>query len=282
MKTHSNKSEIAQWIIIILIVVNFSYFGYHYAISIQQDYNAKITTLQTDISQLQTELQTRQIEIQNLTTQLIILNHDYESRFGELNQKIGDISVESESFSNIISEVIDSTVSVRTNLGQGSGAIISDNGYVITNYHVIQDARTISVTTYVGDTYDVSIMGYSINSDLALLKINSNKTFDYLEFGNSNNLKAGQKIVALGNPAGLSFTATEGIISSPSRIAQDGLPYIQTDATLNPGNSGGPLINSLGKIVGIVDFKVSGYESLGFAIPSNRVEDVVNEILNGT
>ena len=85
--------------------------------------------------------------------------------------------------------------------------------------------------------------------------------------------------MALGNPAGLSFTATEGIISSPERTLDDGLKYIQTDVTLNPGNSGGPLINSQGKIIGIVNSKISGYEELGFAIPSSRVKDVVDEIV---
>ncbi len=133
--------------------------------------------------------------------------------------------------------------------------------------------------TYDGSTHRISLEGYDVNSDLALLKIRSNETFDYFTFADSDLLKAGQKVVALGNPAGLSFTATEGIISSPSRKAEDGLTYIQTDVTLNPGNSGGPLINSQGKIIGIANFKVSGYEGLGFAIPSNRVEEVIDGIL---
>jgi serine protease Do len=136
------------------------------------------------------------------------------------------------------------------------------------------------VMTYDGDTYGVSLVGYDVKNDIAILRMNSNQTFSFFDFGDSDSLKAGQKVVALGNPAGLSFTATEGIVSSPSRLADDGLYYIQTDVTLNPGNSGGPLINSRGELIGIVDFKVSGYEELGFAIPSNRADDVIGDILD--
>ena len=190
--------------------------------------------------------------------------------------------MESESFSGVISGVIDATVRVLTNVGQGSGAIVSPEGYLVTNYHVIQGARSVSIKTYGGDIYDAGVVGYDVDDDLAILEIDSNETFPYMTFGDSDTLKIGQKVVALGNPLGLSFTATEGIISSPSRLASDGKYYVQTDVTLNPGNSGGPLINSLGEIVGIVDFKISGYEELGFAIPSNRVESIVDGILQGT
>ena len=200
-------------------------------------------------------------------------------QFSQLDQRLGDLSVESEGFSDVISRVIGATVSVNTNVGQGSGAIISSDGLVVTNYHVIQAARRASVTTYSGESYRVSLVGYDAEQDIAVLEIISNESFDYFKFGNSDLLRAGQKVVALGNPAGLSFTATEGIVSSPSRRASDGFDYIQTDVTLNPGNSGGPLINSAGELIGIANFKVAGYQGLGFAIPSNRVKKVVDGIL---
>jgi S1-C subfamily serine protease len=214
-----------------------------------------------------------QFELIELTSKV------YEAQIGKLNQELGDLQVESESFTPIIADVIDSVVSVITDAGQGSGAIITDEGHVITNYHVLQGATRAGVMTDDGTTYSVSLLGYDRVNDIAVLKIRSNETFDYLRFGNSDLVQAGQKVVALGNPAGLSFTATEGIISSPSRIAGDGLAYLQTDVTLNPGNSGGPLINTQGRIIGIVNFKVSGYEGLGFAIPSNRAEDIVDSII---
>jgi S1-C subfamily serine protease len=201
-------------------------------------------------------------------------------QISRLDQRIGDLQVDSDSFSGIISDVIDATVSVNTNVGQGSGAIISEDGYVVTNYHVIKGARRASVTSYSGDVYGIRLIGYDATNDIAVLELVSNESFDYFIFGNSDNIEIGQKVVALGNPLGLSFTATEGIISSPSRVAQDGLTYIQTDVTLNPGNSGGPIIDSNGRLIGIANFKVAGYEGLGFAIPSNRVEDVVREIIN--
>ncbi|MFH1432899.1 MAG: trypsin-like peptidase domain-containing protein [archaeon] len=203
----------------------------------------------------------------------------YKLQIGELGQQITDIAVTSDSFSIVIPDVIDSVVSIVTDTGQGSGAIISSEGLVVTNYHVIRGATRASLMTYDGSSYRVGLVGYDLRNDIAVLNISTGETFQHFDFADSDTLRTGQKVVALGNPVGLSFTATEGIISSPSRLANDGLYYIQTDVTLNPGNSGGPLINSRGEIVGIVDFKVAGYEGLGFAIPANRVEDVVSNIL---
>jgi len=196
-----------------------------------------------------------------------------------MDQQLSDLAVETESFSSIIADVIDSVVSIETDTGLGSGAIFDSTGLVVTNHHVIEDATRATIITYDGERYSVGIVGFSRRHDLAVLQIMANETFSEFDFGNSDRLKAGQKVVALGNPAGLSFTATEGIVSSPLREASDGLEYIQTDVTLNPGNSGGPLIDSSGDLVGLVDFKIGGYEELGFAIPSNRVEDIVMDIL---
>ena len=165
-----------------------------------------------------------------------------------------------------------------TNVGQGSGAIISSDGYVVTNHHVIKGATQATLVDSNGERYTVTLVGSNEAQDLAVLKIVGNKTFEAFEFGDSDKLKAGQKVVALGNPAGLDFTATEGIVSSPNRKAPDGFNYIQTDTTLNPGNSGGPLINSAGELVGIVVFKLDGFEELNFAIPSNRALKVLEEI----
>jgi len=297
--------------VLLIIVTTFIALGHYNINMLRDDYNKQISALNQELNKLNQELdmtkeeyqdlfEDKQKEIDKLSLKIIETNQKiedtneqytaqfqeikdttdiYESQIGKLNQQLSDLVVESESFSKIISEVIDSVVSINTNIGQGSGAIFSSNGYVVTNYHVIQGVRRASVMTYDGDIYSISLVGYDKTNDLAILKIISNETFDYFEFGNSDILKVGQKVVALGNPAGLSFTATEGIISSASRIADDGLDYIQTDVTLNPGNSGGPLINSQGQIIGIANFKVAGYEGLGFAIPSNRVEEVIEKIM---
>ena len=171
-----------------------------------------------------------------------------------------------------------SVVSVSTNLGQGSGVIVNTKGYIVTNLHVISGASTIRATTYSGKTYNVNaIAGYDELADIAVLKINA-PDLKALNFGDSDELKVGEKVIAAGNPAGLAFTVTEGIVSA-FRISQN-IDYIQTDVPINPGNSGGPLINAKAEIVGINNFKIGGFEGLGFAISSNNVESVVNKIIS--
>src|SRR3989344_8970090 len=235
-----NKNNLMQIsIAVVLIIVIIA--GVYSTNQIKKDYESKILGL-TIIFEKSFEEQNKEIE--GLKSKLASTNKDVEESkkqqelsIGELSQKIGDLEVESESFSSVISDKIDAVVSVLTNTGQGSGAIISSEGYVITNYHVIENVKQANIKTYDGEKYNVILVGVDKDEDLALLKIVSNDTFDYFEFGNSDNLKAGQKVVALGNPAGLSFTATEGIISSPSRLI-NGNYFIQTDVTINPGNSG--------------------------------------------
>ncbi|MDD5331424.1 MAG: trypsin-like peptidase domain-containing protein [Candidatus Nanoarchaeia archaeon] len=277
------KQHVIYGLILAIVIIGFTLTGSYQISKIKEDYNSKINNLSVSFDK---KLQDKQSQISNLgeeinktKSQIVEINKEYETQFGELSQKIGDLAVESESFSNIISDVIDATVTVVTNVGQGSGAIISSDGYVVTNYHVIEGASKAGIYTYDGTGYAVKLIGYDAGEDIAVLKMISNNTFNHFEFGDSDSLVAGQKVVALGNPAGLSFTATEGIISSPSRYIS-GDYYIQTDVTINPGNSGGPLINSLGEIIGIVNFKISNYDELGFAIPSNRVEKIVNQIMD--
>lgn len=285
MKTEKNYTQhLIYGIILIVVILNVLLIVNYQLTRVREDYDSQISELKANVANLQKDLSEKQGKIESLSSEITKTSQQieetslkYDLQIGQLNQQISDLSVESEGFSTVISDVIDAVVSVLTNTGQGSGAIISSNGYVVTNYHVIEGARRASVMTYDGNIYSVELIGYDTKNDLAILKIISNETFDYFDFGNSDNLVTGQKVVALGNPAGLSFTATEGIISSPSRTIS-GEQYIQTDVTLNPGNSGGPLINSAGKIIGIVNFKISNYEELGFAIPSNRVEDSIEKI----
>jgi S1-C subfamily serine protease len=290
-KQGGRKQHLAYGSVMLIAIFSLLILGNHYVNQLELDYNEKIASLEREVVILEErfleELEYKQDQLDSLTMdvsesgeKIQELEVATEMQIGELSQQLSDLAVESETFSIVISDVIDSVVSILTNRGQGSGAIISRDGLVVTNYHVIQWARRVSVMTYDGETYGVSLVGYDVRNDLAVLRIDANESFSYFDFGDSDLLKAGQKVVALGNPAGLSFTATEGIISSPSRLADDGFRYIQTDVTLNPGNSGGPLINSQGELIGIVDFKVSGYEELGFAIPSNRAGDVIGKIID--
>jgi serine protease Do len=163
----------------------------------------------------------------------------------------------------------------------GSGFIISQDGYVVTNNHVIAKADEIKVTLQGGDdSIPAEVVGRDPETDLALLKIDTDKKLPVLEFGDSQELDVGQWVVAIGNPFGLDHTVTAGIISAKGRVIGAG-PYdnfLQTDASINPGNSGGPLLNLEGKVVGINTAIVSSGQGIGFAIPSNMAEEVISQL----
>lgn len=173
----------------------------------------------------------------------------------------------------------------KENIASGSGVIISDDGYIITNRHVINNAKEIEVVLNDKRTYSAKILGEDSNSDLALLKIEENK-LPFLKFDNSNNLRVGEWVLAVGNPYNLNSTVTAGIISAKSRkinILNDGgiESFIQTDAAINSGNSGGALINTNGNLIGIntaIQSKTGSFSGYGFAIPSNMAEKIINDL----
>lgn len=178
--------------------------------------------------------------------------------------------------------------------GTGSGVIFKKDGkkaYIITNNHVVEGATKVTISLYNGKTTDAKIIGSDALTDLAVLEISSKGIDKVASFGDSSKLRAGEKVIAIGNPLGLQFsrTVTEGIISGVNRTIEvstsEGkwdMNVLQTDAAINPGNSGGPLINSGGQVIGINSLKISqtGVESLGFAIPSNDVEPIVDQLLD--
>ena len=167
--------------------------------------------------------------------------------------------------------------------GAGSGVIVTNDGYVVTNNHVIEGASKITVTLKSGDSHEATLVGTDSTSDVALLKIDA-KDLQPAVMGDSDQLKVGEKAVAIGNPLGeLGGTVTDGIISALDReITLDGdtMNLLQTNAAINPGNSGGGLFNAYGELVGIVVAKSSGsdVEGLGFAIPINDVKSVVDSL----
>ncbi|MCX6747005.1 MAG: trypsin-like peptidase domain-containing protein [Candidatus Pacearchaeota archaeon] len=183
----------------------------------------------------------------------------------------------SADFSSVIEDSIKSVVTVRTDISQGSGFIIADGGYVVTNAHVMEDAGAAGVITYDGELHSVSIIGEVTEMDIILLQINGD--YEPLELADSDEVQIGEKVIAIGNPLGLQFSVSEGIVSAVHRAGPNELEvYIQTDAALNPGNSGGPLINKKGEVIGINNFKTETGESLGFALESNQLRIVVNKI----
>jgi S1-C subfamily serine protease len=187
-----------------------------------------------------------------------------------------------QDFSAVVEDVVKGVVAVSTSDSIGSGFIASSSGYVITNNHVIAgNEDDIKIVTYDKKTFSAELVGVDETRDLALLKIAEQS--NYLELADSDNLQPGQKVIAIGNPLGLSFTVTEGIISAVDRSGPNGLQeYVQTDVSLNPGNSGGPLIDTKGKVVGINNFKIGGAESIGFALESNAIKNSVNQIAGET
>jgi len=166
----------------------------------------------------------------------------------------------------------------------GSGFIISDDGYILTNHHVIAGADEVKVRLASREEYLAEIIGSDKNSDVALLKIDA-KNLPVLKFGDSNKLKVGEWVLAIGSPFGFDQTVTAGIVSAKGRSLpnENYVPFIQTDVAINPGNSGGPLFNLKGEVIGInsqIYSRTGGFMGLSFAIPIEMAIDVMNQIKN--
>lgn len=166
--------------------------------------------------------------------------------------------------------------------GFGSGFVLSEDGYVVTNAHVVRNAAAISVDLPDGREFDAEIVGTDDRTDVALLKVEAN-SLPTLELGDSDNLKVGQWVLAIGSPFGFEYTATQGIVSALSRSlpTENYVPFIQTDVAVNPGNSGGPLFDLDGKVIGVnsqIFSRSGGYMGLSFAIPINVVNSVAMQL----
>lgn len=262
-----------KWIIgsastvIIIFMITISVFTY--LSFVRQEVNNDV--LNKRIYSLQSSLQ----------SQINLISEDLSSTQSNLEESIQELSSlkasAGEDFSGIYSDSVNSVVIVATDMGQGSGFIIDEEGYVVTNYHVIEGATSAGIYTSEDGPYDVRRIGVNPDLDVALLKIEGN--FDKLDFGNSNQVDVGEKVIAIGNPYGLQFSATVGSVSQVHREGPNGLnAYVQIDAAVNPGNSGGPLLDDEGNVIGMVNFKIGDAEGLGFALESNFIESAVNDI----
>lgn len=168
--------------------------------------------------------------------------------------------------------------------GLGSGFIISSDGYILTNEHVIDGADKITVTLQgFKEPLEARVVGADYNLDLAVLKVKAGSSLSPLKLGDSNKIRVGNWVIAIGNPYGLDHTVTVGVISAKGRpISVENRSYknlLQTDASINPGNSGGPLLNLSGEVVGI-NTAVAQAQGIGFAIPANTANDVIQELIN--
>lgn len=214
----------------------------------------------------------------------------------------------SDAFTSVAKKVLPSVVSIETvypaqvpghpffrqfnpqqgPMGSGSGVVYDENGHIITNAHVVQDATEITVTFSEGQKFKAQLVGQDPKTDLAVLKVDE-KGLPYTPFGDSDAMEVGDWVLAVGNPLGFSFTVTHGIVSATGRFGlrrdMSGAyeDFIQTDASINQGNSGGPLCNLKGEVIGInsmIASQTGGSQGLGFAIPSNMAKRIVDQLID--
>jgi len=243
---------------------------------------------------IETEAEKTSTQLRDFTTGLME-NYDavYQENFNQISsaitrqeedftQEIKLLKSAQDDFSGVIEDAVKSVVTVRTGRSVGTGFIVHPDGYIVTNEHIISGSEdNVEVVTYDKDYFNAEFIGKDPVRDLALLKITGE--YDFLELADSSELQVGKKVIAIGNPLGLTLTVTEGIISALNRMGPSGLAeYVQTDVSLNPGNSGGPLIDTQGKVIGINNFKIGGAEALGFSLESSVIKERINVIANAT
>ena len=193
------------------------------------------------------------------------------------------VSASEKSISSVVTiSSVNNKLIKNNRSGIGSGVIFSSDGYIVTNLHILS-GQNINVKLDNGKNYLASIIGIDKNTDIAVLKISSSEELKPINFANSDSLKVGDRVLAIGNPYGIGISVSNGIISATGR--DYGNPYlqlIQTDAAINPGNSGGALINENGNLIGInskIFSKTGAYQGIGFAIPSNLVVQIATQLI---
>ena len=220
------------------------------------------------------------------SNELIVVNENHTQTIGE---SVGIERSYEYSLVDIFEKSEESVVQVNvlrggSDGGMGSGFVYSQEGYIITNQHVVKDAKKVTVTFLDGEAYIGDVIGTDPDLDIAVVKVSPSNTYlQPITIGDSSKLKVGEKIVAIGNPFGLSGSMTSGIVSQIGRLLPQESGYsipdvIQTDAAINPGNSGGPLINMKGEVVGIntaIQSITGEFSGIGFAVPSNTVKKIV-------
>jgi S1-C subfamily serine protease len=258
----SGKLVYALVALFIILLINTVVFG------------VAFLNLQKQLETMDTSLTEQSIEIKDLQNQLEIFN--------VVNQT-GIIP-----WPTIYNQLKDSVVLIETNLGLGSGFVYDTSGHIITNQHVIDGADTIQVTFLDGNITSANLIGMDIYSDLAVVKVDPQVTRLYpVVLGNSSELSVGEPVAAMGNPFGLSDTLTVGVVSSLERTLTAVGNYviidiIQLDAAVNPGNSGGPLVNLLGQVVGVntaIQSETGTFTGIGFAVPSDTIKREIDSLI---
>ena len=259
----SSKWPWAFAVILVILIINTGLFV------------VSFSNLQNQLETMETSLTEQKSEIQDLQNQLEIL---------DTIDQTGLIP-----WPTIYDRLKHSVVLIETDLGLGSGFVYNENGHIITNHHVIEEASTIQVTFLDGNLTSANTVGTDLYSDLAIIKVDSQvTTLNPVFLGDSSELKVGDPVAAMGNPFGLSDTLTVGIVSSLGRTMDAAGGYviidiIQMDAAVNPGNSGGPLVNLKGQVVGVntaIQSETGTFTGIGFAIPSDTVKREIDDLIN--
>jgi len=207
--------------------------------------------------------------IQELNDKLLFIADDFSMQ----------LALSANDFSSLVDDFLDAVVIVNTGQSVASGLIVHPDGYIVTNHHVVADTEEGTVKTHSKKTYDYDVIAVSPEKDLALLKTNTKRSFDWLPLASSKEVKVGTKVVALGSPLGLDFTVTEGIVSAVNRRSADGVDFVQIDVPVNPGNSGGPIVDISGNVIGITTSKIRGSEGIGFAVEADAVTSFVSDYI---
>ena len=245
--------------------------------------NNKINNEQTNTSKPNYEFKTANYNVNN-TSNSLLLNNDFVSAA----EKTIDAVVHVKNTTNYsgpvtIQDLFFNRRTPQSQVGTGSGVIISPDGYIITNNHVIDRASDIEITLNNNKSYKAELIGADKETDIALLKIDTEESLPYNTFGDSDEAKIGEWVLAVGNPFNLTSTVTAGIISAKSRdlSGEQNQSFIQTDAAVNPGNSGGALVNLNGDLIGIntAIFGNNSFIGYSFAVPSNIARKVVEDIM---
>ena len=282
------KKRIDKFHVIIFIkilIIGFLIYQQFFIISLRNEMNSGMNEIRDRVSTVDTRITEVNKERIDSDTKILDVIADLEktsaSQIEDLNMQLKDVKIKSKDFSAIIDDILPSVVGIVAGQSLGSGALLTQDGFIITNYHVVSSG-TSNIQVFMSDSsvYSAQLIGYNSPMDVAVLKINGNN-FNFLQFTDSKNVNIGEKVIAVGNPYGLSFSVTEGIVSAVNREGPNGLSvYTQTDVPINPGNSGGPLINLNQEIVGINNFKVGEAEGLGFALQADAAKQVAFAIID--
>lgn len=284
MKKHRNILYALVFFLLVLNLVTFIVMSSrlsNFQMNIDKNREEVKNNTQLIMHFVKTTEEQNQKNFQDLTFAIQEISSDVFTQKESIENQISQIKSNQGDFTDIASSAVKSIVTVRTDSSMGTGFLVDSSGYIATNYHILANARQLFVMTFDQKIIPASLVGFDIAKDIAVLKLEGK--FESLELADSDKVQVGNKVIAIGNPLGLSFTVTEGIVSALDRTGPNGLPdYIQTDVSLNPGNSGGPLINLEGEVIGINNFKLGDAENLGFALESNELKKTLNDLVNKT